>query len=429
MGKCSPNVKSRPYCTDNSDTRGLQWLRIAFRVTVSTKIPGQAIVHLNGKDIYLGEHGTPASREKYNRVIGEWLAAGRMAPQATNAAGGLTVGALALAYWNHAEGYYKDAATGQPTGELWPLKAALRVLRLLYSDTPAATFGPLALTAVRALWMLGGWSVYAQDPKPKAKPWSRGVINHQCKRIKRAFRWAVENEMIPASVAHGLSAVAPLMPGRSEAHECARVMPAADADIEAAKQHMGPTVKAMVDVQLLAGMRPAEVCRMRAADICMDADVWKYTPEKHKLSYRGTSREIFLGPKAIATLRPFLTTTGYIFSPQRAEVERNAQRREDRKSPMTPSQLARKPKKHPKRTPQDQYTPNSYRRAVQRACVAAGVPSWHPNQLRHSCATRLRKVAGIDAARGVLGHTSTEMTEVYAERDQKQSQEIMKLVG
>ena len=37
---------------------------------------GQAVVTLSGRDIYLGPHGTKFSRDNYDRVVGEWLAAG-----------------------------------------------------------------------------------------------------------------------------------------------------------------------------------------------------------------------------------------------------------------------------------------------------------------------------------------------------------------
>ncbi len=38
---------------------------------------GQAVVRVNGRDYYLGPHGTKASRLEYDRLIGEWLATGR----------------------------------------------------------------------------------------------------------------------------------------------------------------------------------------------------------------------------------------------------------------------------------------------------------------------------------------------------------------
>ena len=41
---------------------------------------GQAIVTINGHDIYLGPYGTAVSPREYDRVIGEWLANGRQSP-------------------------------------------------------------------------------------------------------------------------------------------------------------------------------------------------------------------------------------------------------------------------------------------------------------------------------------------------------------
>jgi hypothetical protein len=52
------------------------------------KASGQAVVRLQGKDHYLGRYGTAAARSNYERLIGEWLSAGRMQPEA---AAGMTV--------------------------------------------------------------------------------------------------------------------------------------------------------------------------------------------------------------------------------------------------------------------------------------------------------------------------------------------------
>jgi hypothetical protein len=43
---------------------------------------GQAVVTLNGRDIYLGKHGSDESRAEYERRIAEWHAAGRHLPKA-----------------------------------------------------------------------------------------------------------------------------------------------------------------------------------------------------------------------------------------------------------------------------------------------------------------------------------------------------------
>ena len=38
---------------------------------------GQAVVTIGGKDTYLGKAGTKASKQKYARVVAEWLASDR----------------------------------------------------------------------------------------------------------------------------------------------------------------------------------------------------------------------------------------------------------------------------------------------------------------------------------------------------------------
>src|SRR4051794_13506782 len=76
------------------------------------KPTGQAVVTLNGKDHYLGKHGTPASREKYGRLIAEWLERGGQTPSAPDPGRpphGLTVNELILGYLRHCATYYADA--------------------------------------------------------------------------------------------------------------------------------------------------------------------------------------------------------------------------------------------------------------------------------------------------------------------------------
>jgi integrase len=54
---------------------------------------------------------------------------------------------------------------------------------------------------------------------------------------------------------------------------------------------------------------------------------------------------------------------------------------------------------------------------------------WHPHQLRHNAATRLRREYGIEAARVILGHHSLEVTEIYDEKDVAKAKQIMSEVG
>ncbi len=52
-----------------------------------------------------------------------------------------------------------------------------------------------------------------------------------------------------------------------------------------------------------------------------------------------------------------------------------------------------------------------------------------PNMLRHAKATQIRREAGPDAARAVLGHRTPIVTEVYAELDEAKAAEIMARLG
>src|SRR5262245_16166113 len=44
------------------------------------KPSGQAVVTLDGRDIYLGQYGTPRSRAEFDRILAEWLSNGRRLP-------------------------------------------------------------------------------------------------------------------------------------------------------------------------------------------------------------------------------------------------------------------------------------------------------------------------------------------------------------
>jgi integrase len=186
---------------------------------------------------------------------------------------------------------------------------------------------------------------------------------------------------------------------------------------------------------------------MRTGDIDRTGDVWTYRPSAHKTAHHGKTREVFIGPKGQEHLRPFLRAkpAAFIFDPREAEAERSEKRREERKSPLTPSQVKRDRRTDPATNKGERYTVGSYRRAIARACDKAfPLPAdieldkvadwrrahrWHPHQLRHNAATHLRKLHGIEAARVILGHESAETTHIYAEQDLQKAREIMGKVG
>jgi integrase len=396
------------------------------------KVSGHAIVTLNGKDHYLGPWQSESSKTEYQRLLAEWIAAGKTTTaKDVESRNGIIVAELLTAYLVEAEVAYMK--NGQPTSHLHNIKDALIPLRELYAKEAVATFSPLKLKAVREAMVKRGLC--------------RSTVNKHIGTIKRIFKWGTENELVPATVFHALQAVSGLRRGRSAAKESVPVKPVPEAYVEAALVHVSAQVAAMVRLQQLTGMRPGEVTIMRGCDLDMSGKVWTYTPSTHKTEHHGIERPIYLGPKAQDTIKPFLKSdlAAHLFDPRDAMDALHAKRRLKRKTPMTPSQAKRTKKSRPKVTPLDHYTTESYRRAIARACEAADkvarqehpdakpedefVPAWHPHQLRHNAATRLRKEFGIEAARVVLGHRTAAVTEVYAEMDQAKASSIMGRVG
>src|SRR5262249_40553963 len=139
----------------------------------------------------------------------------------------------------------------------------------LYGDTLCRDFGPLQLKTVRQQMIDAGLA--------------RGVINQRIWRIKKAFQWGAENDVVPIMVGehgksnyHAVLAVRNLPPGRSKARERPRVRRVDMKTEEATLPHLTRHVSAMIQVQLLTGARPGEVCIMRGCDLNRTGPVWLY---------------------------------------------------------------------------------------------------------------------------------------------------------
>jgi integrase len=370
------------------------------------KASGQAVVTLSGVDHYLGKHGTPASEERYNRLLAEWLAANRTLP-APQEPGVFSVADLVLAYWSHAKVYYADL-DGKPTSQTDRVHRSLQMAQDLYGPTLAREFGPLALKAVRLKMVEQGWC--------------RKVVNQRVGCLVRAFKWAVGEQLLPAEVWQALQAVPGLRKGKTVAPERAEVKPVEPDHVLAIREHVLPAVWAMVQVQDFAAMRPGEVVRLAAHELERTGDVWLFRPGRHKKDHLDQTRTIFLGPRAQAVLLPWLERAnqegreGYLFSARDAVAARYAQ-------------LGRTLNLKAKKIPGEHYQVTSYARSIAKGCARAGIPRWHPHQLRHGAATRLAAEFGVETARVILGHSSLDTTKIYAEQDLQRALDIMRQRG
>jgi integrase len=322
-------------------------------------------VTLNSHEHYLGHW--PASRGKkpppdvqaaYDELIAKWLFHGRQLPDERPL---LTVNDVVLAHVKWAETHYFPRRQKDDQNRF--IRYAVAVVRESFGKTPVIEFGPKKLKAVRQAMV--------------ELDWCRNTVNAQIDRVKRMFKWAVAEEMIPGEVYHALRTVEGLRRGTPGVRETEPIKPVSTEIIETILPFLQPVMGAMVRVQLLTGMRPGELCQLRANDIDTTdpSSVWLFRPKQHKTQHHGRDRVVSIGPQAQEILRPYIEAgEEYVFSPQAAELVRNGERRANRKSPMTPSQAARRPKENPKRPKRKRYDETSYRNAIYRACDRAFPP-------------------------------------------------------
>ncbi|MBX3408209.1 MAG: site-specific integrase [Phycisphaeraceae bacterium] len=382
------------------------------------------------RDYWLGPHGSRESRERYHRLIADWEAAGRRLPAGESGATnegveqGPTVKQIVREYWLHAKGEYTWSAA-------LCIRSTLRVLRELHGQTPVSAFGPNALRQVRDAMVLGNEST-------GRSPWCRKTVNSRVGHVVRMFRWAASRELVRADVYHALRTLPSLRRGRTPAVDHAPIGPVHTALVDPIKPFVSRQVAALIDLQRLTGARPGELIDLRAIDIDTRHDPWRAELRAHKTAHIGKSRTVHFGPRAQEVLAPFMASRPVdapLFSPKDAERERYAACGTHRKAPADPATTDR--------TLGEAYTVASYRRAIQRACdLAFPVPEgadakawrkahrWHPNQLRHTAATEIRRQFGLEAAQLVLGHSSAAITDaVYAERDAAKVADVLRRVG
>lgn len=393
------------------------------------KATGQAYVNLDGRRTYLGRHGSEESQERYRRLVRDLTA--KALPTMVRPGEAILVVELCNAYRKHAEEYF-----GESPSSLDRIRVALRILRDNFGRLPVDEFGPLALQTVQKNLVAEGLS--------------RTYINHLSDCIRRVFRWGASQEIVPVVTYQALTTVPGLRRGRTAAAEPEPVQPVADSVVDATIAEVQPIVGDLIRFQRYTGCRPGEAVLVRPMDLDRAREVWEFRPQSHKTAYRGKERVVYIGPKAQAVLMPYLLrpSDAYCFSPAEAKDAYNAARGERRRSPMTPSQRARKRKKKPQRAPGDHYTVNTYRqqirRAVERVNAArkkqaeeAGIPldevallpDWRPNQLRHAAGTEVRKAFGLEGAQVVLGHSHAQVTEVYAERNADLARTVAMKIG
>lgn len=351
-----------------------------------------------------------AARRRYEAWLTEWAADTQARRQQLDRP--ITVAEAWERYQEHALVYYRRQ-DGTQTGEARRIGYAMRPLVALYGSEPAAA-------------MTVGKLMRARDRMVEAGN-SLSTVNQRIGAVRRVWRWFELQELVPPPVWQSLLALQRLKAGRTAARSPEPVMPAPETAVEAACARLVPSVRAMVRLQLLSGMRPGEVCALTPAQVERGVSLWVFAPRLHKTAHHGIGRRVRLGPRAQAELAPYMDgpQEAPAFSPGIAAAERSCTNvnyiRTFGASALRVGMSAE--------DIGQAWTVDGYRQAIARACDAAGVRRWRPNQLRHTFATRMRAHAGLDAAQVALGHSSAAITEIYALADDRKLQPFLEAMG
>lgn len=287
-----------------------------------------------------------------------------------------TIGHIRALFIAHAETYYRRR-DGSPTREAQNIRSALAHLAdpsISLDNFPAGEVSRHQLRALQA--------------QLAARKLTRGYIARVMNVTRRMLTWAVQDDLIDAQVLTEFQAVRPLAPFRSDAREPEPIEPVPLDHVTQTLPFLPRIPCAVVQLLQLTGSRIGEITCLTNADLDTTGSTWWACPPQHKTAHRGHQRRIPLDVRCQAILcdfrRPFVPSLPIFESSSR------------------PNQSIR---------------PQSVAQAITRACKRAGIPPWHPHQLRHAVATIVRDRCSIDAAQALLGHSSIDTTRIYARLD------------
>jgi integrase len=386
------------------------------------KSSGHAVVRINGKDHYLGKHGSDESHQRYKQALADhWSPTGTAPkPKTTRVSTTVTVGHLATRYGKHVKTKH-----GEGSSEFKQVQLVVDEVQATYGHLEAAEFGPIRFENFRQSLI--------------DRELSRGVIKRKSNYVLKMFQQGVKFELIPVELWQRLLALGPVeMQVKPRPKRGAVPLEI----VKKTQKELTPVLSDMVEVHRLIGARPTEICMIRPCDIDRTGDVWIYTPATHKTEHHGHVRKIAIGPQAQAVLSRYLLRDpqAFCFTPKEAYEQHYDRRHQNRKTPLNEGN---RPRPRKLMTFKPRYNKDSYRRAINRAALRAfPIPKeiekapdkvetwkftyvWKPNQLRKSAATIARKQMDLETAQIVLGHSSKKTTEqFYAEIDNDRAVEF-----
>ena len=280
----------------------------------------------NGKRIYHGVWGSPEAEKNYKRFIAALLENPNL-PLQMGSVGGVLISELVAGFLKHIEARKMDKT------DVEHFKTVVGFLVDVYGDLGVNEFSPKKLKVVR-------------NQMVKVGTLSRPMINRYIGKIRRIFAWGVEEEVVQSNVIHALRTVKALLKGEEGTFDNPPRLDVPDDVVAATLPYLSPTVRAMVIIQRLTGCRPSEICRMtvESVDRRQENGLWYYVLQTHKTKKHIGVKQIPLGRPEQILIEPYLVEkkpSAAVFSPKTAMAELNAERRENRKTKVSPSQQIR----------------------------------------------------------------------------------------
>lgn len=344
---------------------------------------GRGFVEFKGVRHYLpGAYNSPESLEAYKAFLRVHVFSEAKAFAAPTGEG-VSLNDVIAAYLDYAADHYPAGNRSEYNN----CRHALLPLSIARGTTPAVDFGPKALKEYRKGLIASGQS--------------RGYINQQLAKIRRAYKWAASEELIPVAAYQAIATVDGLQAGRTEAIEPPAREPVEWSTLEPVLAEVSPTIRAMLLLQWHTGARAGSVVRAtpsQFAPLPGEPSVLLWSPV-HKQQHTGAALLLPIGPKCREVIGPLLEKSpdAPLFDPRSAR--KNARYRRF-------------------------YSTHTYGRAITRGIDRVNatrkpeekIPHFSTHQIRHSKGEAIRNVYGLEAAQAILGHGSIDATQLYSER-------------
>jgi integrase len=352
------------------------------------KASGQARVTLNNKTYYLGKYGTKKSWEKYYELIENYTRnkyhhntdnkeINTTTPPTKTSINNITCHQLCIEFLDDNKKTLRKPAYSK-------YKSVIKTVLQYYKKIPVNDFAPNSLMFIQDKWVKMN---YTKD-----------TITAYSQALKNIFKWGHLHYYVKPDTLLDLK-LTPNSPHDENIKENRKVSPVPLDLVEKTLPHLPQNVQDIIRLQLHTAARPQDICNMTKNEINTSQEIWIYNPLNHKTKHKNKTRIIPLGPNAQKILTPYLTNT-----------------------PEHQQRLFYTKKDKP-------LTPNIYSQYIRHCCKKEKLPHWHPNQLRHTAATELRKRYGIENTKILLGHTSIRTTQIYAETDMQKALTISKEIG